>query len=281
MRPRAVTSLASLKDDELIKSLAEGMTLLAEHSRTVEASARALEPAHVRGAAPLRALAEEEAAKFLILLDAARCPRKPPATLAAHLKRFSNHLARGLYIEAYEGRPSDLGEVRKYVDLLRRSHYLDGPNDVDWIFRNSVLAQREERLYVDLVEYEEGARWFSPARLDDIRLLDWSTALRLVDAAERLGFATSSGLQRVADVWRGVDLDDSMRWLMAHDLNHQTIVSLADAGVSERATQADARLVVDHWLFPLYSLDMSPVEESLEELRQLRESWTAREWGDW
>lgn len=281
MRPRAVPSLASMKDDELFKSLADGMTLLAEHARSVEVAARALEPAHVRGAAPLRALAEEEAAKFLILLDAARCPRKPPGALAAHLKRFSNHLARGLYVEAYEGRPADLGEVRKYVDLLRRSHYLDGPNDVDWIFRNSVLAQREERLYVDLVEYEEEARWFSPSRLDDIHLLDWSTALRLVDAAERLGFATSLGLQRVAGIWRGVDLDDSTHWLTARDLNHQTVGSLEDAGVSERATQADARLAVDHWLFPLYSLDMSPVEVSLEELRQLRESLAAREWGDW
>jgi hypothetical protein len=279
VRPRAVTSLASLKEAELFESLAEGMGLLAEHASSVEASARALEPAQVRGAAPLRALAEEEAAKFLILLDAARCPRKPPGAVATHLKRFSNHLARGLYIEAYEGRPADLREVRKYVDLLRRSHYLDGPNDVDWIFRNSVLARREERLYVDLVEYEDGTTWFSPARLDDIHLLDWSTALRLVEAAERLGFATPLGLQRVADIWRGVDLDDSTHWATARDLNLQTVASLEDAGISDRATAADANLIVEHWLFPLYSLDMSPIEVSLEELRQLRESWAAGEWG--
>lgn len=280
MRPRAVAPLASLRDDELFESLAHGMTLLAEHARRIEAAARALEPAHVRGAAPLRALAEEEAAKFLILLDAARCPRKPSETLPTHLKRFGNHLARGLYVEAYEGRPADFGEVRRYVDVLRRSRYLDGPNDVDWIFRNSVLARREERLYVDLVEYEEGPQWFSPARLDGIHVLEWSTVLRLIDAAERLGFATSPGLRRVSDLWREVDLDDSMHWMTARDLNHQTVVSLVDAGVSERAKEEDTSLLVDHWLFPLYSLDMRPVDVSLEELRQLRECWAAREWGD-
>jgi hypothetical protein len=30
----------------------------------------------------------------------------------------------------------------------RRSHYLLGPNNVDWIFRNQLIADRESSLYV-------------------------------------------------------------------------------------------------------------------------------------
>jgi hypothetical protein len=39
-------------------------------------------------------------------------------------------------------RPADFREVRERINWLRRSHYLDGPNDVDWIFRNQLFSQR-------------------------------------------------------------------------------------------------------------------------------------------
>src|SRR6266511_1223259 len=152
MRARAARSLSTLSDAKLFQQLAMGMTLLAEHARTLERSvATLLEAKQIRGAAPLRALAEEEAAKFLILLDVARCPRKQ-GIRSKQLDRFHNHLAKGIYARVTEIRPATYGEVRKYVNVLRLSHYLDGPNDVDWIFRNEIEAQREEGLYVDFIE---------------------------------------------------------------------------------------------------------------------------------
>ncbi|MER9185932.1 hypothetical protein [Mesorhizobium australicum] len=39
---------------------------------------------------------------------------------------FYDHLARLLYIEAQDWRPTDLNELRTYVDQQRRSHYLEG-----------------------------------------------------------------------------------------------------------------------------------------------------------
>jgi hypothetical protein len=44
------------------------------------------------------AVAEEEAGKFLILFDAARCPR---LWLGHHLKKFNDQLAKGIYADAY------------------------------------------------------------------------------------------------------------------------------------------------------------------------------------
>jgi hypothetical protein len=48
-------------------------------------------------------------------------------------------------------RPGTLAELQEYVDNHREEFYLDGPNDVDWIFRNEVLEGREGALYVDYV----------------------------------------------------------------------------------------------------------------------------------
>ena len=63
--------------------------------------------------------------------------------------------------------------MRRLVDILRREFYLDGPNDVDWIFRNQILDSRESRLYVDLIADEEGRlTWTSPADRDNNELFD-------------------------------------------------------------------------------------------------------------
>lgn len=48
----------------------------------------------------------------------------------------------GIYVDATQIRPADFREVRERIDRPRRSHYLDGPNDVDWIFRNQLFSQR-------------------------------------------------------------------------------------------------------------------------------------------
>jgi AbiV family abortive infection protein len=210
MRPRAASSLAALSDRKFLELLAEGLALLAEHVHKLESSVELLErDKQVRGAVPLRALAEEEAAKFLILLDAVRCPRKPQMRVR-QLDRFHNHLAKGLYVEVYDSSPADYGEVRRYVDMLRKSHYLDGPNDVDWVFRNSVVAKREERLYVDYMEDDGGSRWHSPSSWDDIGLRYRSTVIRLVAAMATAGFASVAGLGCVAPLWRDLELKDSL-----------------------------------------------------------------------
>ena len=60
----------------------------------------------------------------------------------------------------------------KGVDDERRSPYLDGPNDVDWIYPNSITQQWMDDLYVGYVreDSEEGGQgkcyWASP-RVDD------------------------------------------------------------------------------------------------------------------
>jgi hypothetical protein len=79
----------------------------------------------------------------------------------------------------------------RYVDLLRRNYYLDGPNDVDWLFRNEIMAEREERLYVDYVETDDGDMWISPRRYDGIGPRYASGAVELVGALSRAGMSNA------------------------------------------------------------------------------------------
>ena len=154
MIPRRVAALADLEDADLFARVSEGLALIAEAANTIYASAKALSiQEHGRGSNILLGVAKEEASKYLILLDAIRCPRSPKQSLQKHLKRFSHHLARGIYAEASWWRVGTFGQLRKYVDMERADFFLDGPNDVDWIFRNEITREREEALYVD---YEIG-----------------------------------------------------------------------------------------------------------------------------
>ena len=52
----------------------------------------------------LRNLANEEAAKVLILLDVVRCPKSRSTDKSRTLSYFYNHLAKRIYAQVYRGR---------------------------------------------------------------------------------------------------------------------------------------------------------------------------------
>lgn len=164
MHPRRLRSIAQVREADRFGILGEGLSMLAEnvHNLTEDIEDRG-KNRRFQAAAVLSCFAEEEAAKILILLDIARAGWSDRDAVGRAMDAFYAHLARGLYVRAYDGSPTDLGEVRRYVDSWRQEFYLDGPMDVDWIFNNEVLASREERLYVDYVEFEDGdRRWIGP-----------------------------------------------------------------------------------------------------------------------
>lgn len=130
-----------LAEPERLDAIAEGLGLLAEHVATLRQDVIHLAEAdRPRGRAVLAAQSEEEAAKALILLDLVRMDWRDHKAVSRQIGRFYNHLARCIYVDAVQMRPADFREVRERVDWLRQSHYLDGPNDVDWIFRNQLSS---------------------------------------------------------------------------------------------------------------------------------------------
>jgi len=154
--------LSQLADADLFSTGARGLRLILANALNLWRQASFAERAgHKQGAVILTGFAEEEAAKFHILMDAIRCPRDN--RFSEHLRNFYDHLARGIYARHYEARPADFEEVKRYVNSERVALYLDGPEGFEWIFRNQIIERRESQIYVDYIQPEESRHsWSCP-----------------------------------------------------------------------------------------------------------------------
>lgn len=285
MFPRSLNAILQAPESQRFDLIGEGLEKLASSVLALEADAGSLaESRRFQSAAVLRCFADEEAAKILILLDVARVGWKQQAEVSKLMKWFYQHLARGLYVQAYHGNPADLAEVRRYVDGSRTNYYLDGPMDVDWIFRNEVLSGREERLYVDYIREEDGTcHWIGPAEraamVDEpyTSPIPMSFAVRLVKAMHGIGLLTSRGLQAIHRVWDGVTVDDAMHWSDLRPLNIAVIDGLKAANTEDN--RRDAAVVCERWIFPLHTLDLSEDKVTVADLQRIREQRLAWESG--
>ena len=279
MRARATKDLAQLTDSAFYTEVAEGLGLVIANARRLYASATALaETKHFHGARVLQALSEEEASKHLILLDAVRCPRQPSAQFAAQLGRFNDHLAKGLYAQAYWWRPDTLGQLQEYLDHYREEFYLDGPNDVDWIFRNEIIHHREEALYVDYVAYDDGHTWLHPGIYDDVAFGSFihtePMALEIAGRLYDVGVSTPDALAAVAEVWRPVTMIPELQWTEIWRQNKRTLECLNQKGLLQERPEGDYQQIVDRWQFPLYALDLSLLRIDIESLREKQRHWS-------
>jgi AbiV family abortive infection protein len=273
VQARALKRVAQLPKPARLEVIAEGLGLLAEHVSKLRDDVHQLaEAQRPRGFAALAAQADEEAAKALILLDVVRMGWRDQDLVQRQVRRFYDHLARRIYAEVAEMRPATFGEVRELVDSMRPALYLDGPNDFDWIFRNQLLARREEQLYVDYVHDEDGDRWVTPAAYADIRFGYSTPVLDLVVAASNVGLCSRHGLEVAATVWKGVAFDDSTHWVEVEARNREVLEQLEGRGLMlPQATPEDAWRVVDRWTFPLGALELEEMPVTLQELQAERE----------
>jgi len=275
MEPRAIRDLAQLPDDKFFQEVAKGLDLVFENASAMEADAQRLIAEKAwRGARVLRAIADEEASKYLILLDAVRCPRSTndeKKMFDRQLGYFNKHLPKGIYAEYCYIQPNDFKEAKRYVELCRPELYLDGPEYVLWTFRNQILQKREDRIYVDYVRSDEGRGWTTPAY--ELSILEeageplYSGSLRLAGALQKLGFAKADALAIIAQVWRPVEITDDFDIFKLSELTERTLQALADKSLlvnDERAIQ----IAIDRWLFPLYSLDLNPLPVDRKALRE-------------
>ncbi|MCY4400662.1 MAG: hypothetical protein OXE96_15180 [Gemmatimonadetes bacterium] len=232
-----------------------------------------------RAAAIVGALAKEESAKVLILLDLVRCPRNNQDGRSKTVQAFGNHLAKEIYADACDWRPVDFDEVTKIVNRERRPYYLDGPSDVGWILPNYAKARRENRMYVDYVQditVEHGEYgWVSP--LPDSLHREHGdatpTCLVVARALHRVGMTTPEGLAAVADLWRGFEPQPQTTRQEVQERNYNSLVRVSQAHPNREVDPKDARAVCHHWPFPLWSLDLrqsGPARADLAEIRRQR-----------
>ncbi|MEK7315392.1 MAG: AbiV family abortive infection protein [Candidatus Eisenbacteria bacterium] len=281
MKVRRVKTLAELPDVEFLDSAARGSELCLQNAELLYRDAQIAHGSGAqRGYLILRALAEEEASKALILIDAVRCPPSEQAARSRQLAKFSNHLSRMIYSKIINFRPADFRELERAVEGLREEYFLDGPGGFDWIYRNHLLQEREGTLYVDYVEADDGRRWDGPSDAV-INLMTMGgpfppSSLTTTRHLRSVGMFSSSGMQTVAQVWRGFTPKDDVRWTSLRSLNHQTLELLKAAGLCAGADEQALRTVLNEWPFPLWSLDTRLREVKFESLEIARDSLTAR-----
>lgn len=280
MRIKAICDLNQLSDTKLLNEVSKGMYLIINNSMKIYSDAQKLiEMDGLRGHQILKNIASEKAAKFFILLDAIRCGRENNDAFSKQLKRYNNHLAKGLYAEYYETKPSNFKEVREWIDKERQEFYLDGPNDVDWIFHNWTLQQREEKIYVDYMENDGEHQWLSPERYDDMLKnkllfkLD-PKVIQISATFYNMGITKPEVLKLIASKWRPVKMKNNFTLKKVQKLNKETLEELEDNHLLENVDKSATKLIIDNWLFPIYSISMTKIKVNKGKLKEIQENWS-------
>ncbi|WP_156738572.1 hypothetical protein [Mycobacterium sp. E2699] len=273
MEPRALKCLINLPASERNEVIAEGLEMLGRYVERLVTDANWMQKdGRFESAAILDIFAGEQAASFAILVDLARAgwsistPR-----INEQIRRFNDHLSRGLYVEAYDGCPATLGEIERLLDMERRSHFLDGPSDVDWIFRNAIIDHREGPLYVDYVRHEDRCQWVTPLeRNHSFRRIP--KIVSLVLSLRSAGICNANALDYLVEIWRPIEIwDRNLHWQTVAKANREVLVRVFEP--YGRIEQIHAQRILNDWIHPLNWLDMSMIKVSHAELQQERNDW--------
>lgn len=279
MKVRNIGYLCQLPKSDRLKRIAEGLNLLVENIQTISLSFRKLEDQQtIRGYRILRQLAEEESAKFLILIDYVRCPDTRQVEQSRQLRYFYDHFVRSLYAEYCTIRPATWKEVYDWVELMKPSLFLDGPLGVEWIFRNELLQQREQQMYVDFVKTDNENQWIGPQLLEYNGVVTWelgSDVVNLVLAMWKCGFATFNALKEISNQWASLNLELQTHWKEIESINKQTLQRLQELGVMHDKTDRKiVFMIADRWYFPLYQLDLRKKDVDRKALEEIQSNWS-------
>ncbi len=280
--PRRIADLAQLTDKRLFEEIAAGLVLIHENAQRLCASVELLaQQEQFRAAEIIKNVALEEAAKYLILIDAARCPRKPePKLFSDHLWKFTDHLPRGIYAKVCDWLPANFKELREGVARECEAYYLDGPTSANWMFRNDIIRAREEALYVDYVVDDDGTRrWVSPQAMEELSsrmFFSEHGVIFVMHALHDVGFGAAEALAILAQHWRTWTFADDTRHAVLQDSIRQTLSALQESGMPPPKDSRAYGTLLERWPFPLHVLPMRRIETSKDKLREIQGGNSAR-----
>ncbi|MCX6642374.1 MAG: hypothetical protein NTV15_03175 [Candidatus Bathyarchaeota archaeon] len=280
--PRQILRLEQMTESSKREAASYGLAKIAENVRSLLSEVNHIENTAPRASTILTHIAAEEAGKGFMIVDYMRPYRNVSLEMRSrHLKNVYSHLSRGIYVKYYESRPDTFREVQSIVKGYRVSHYLDGPNDVDWILRNEIEEERERELYVDLVSDEEGIKWHSPTdwwkRYSMVRDLTEFAAPRppicaLFLLMQEVGLFSEKALAIMAKTWKDVSVSSTTRW-GDYLIVNQAFIKECKAKVSFTSGTTSETLdrITDEFLYPLCGLDLQVVQVTADELQERRE----------
>ncbi|MGM5049533.1 hypothetical protein AB8A20_11710 [Tardiphaga sp. 604_B6_N1_1] len=265
--PRQAKRILRMSSAERIAFLAEGFPIVLASAKGFWTAALSL-PEMPREAQVLTNFAKEEAAKILVLMDLVRCPKHRSDREGIVVGRFYGHLERLIYAQLAEWWSMDIASLRKTVEPMRKGHYLEG-NLGKYILPNSVVYDRESKLYADVEAYEDGAAlWSAPGGHRSPFPPRMPPVLEVAEAMSACGMFTVAGLTAVSEVWREVDFVDAQTLQMAEALTERLLERLMAEGLpAASATQEHVNALYRHWPMPMYNVDLGPIPVTLEELK--------------
>ena len=256
----AIKELADRQDKHLFPAISEGVGhLVTNIERLHEAASRLADADDHTRAAILGSVANEEAAKVLTLLDVVRCPLSRKEERRRTLSWWSSHVWKGLYAKVCDRGLDlrDFGDLQAFIERESAYSYLDGPTGADWIFPNSIPAEREGRMYVDFVcgvtqGRGESPWWSTPSTYEYYSPAD---CLYLVAGLAHVGVTSVEGLEAVAEVWRDFEPEARTSREELRSLIDKTLLEVEAKGITEvRATDISLIDSLRRWPFPLWPL---------------------------
>jgi hypothetical protein len=260
--------LCNMQPPQRLEFIAEGLPIILENAKSLMLASGTL-AGFPREAAILEGLAEEECAKILILIDIIRCPATVVASrIGPMMKWFYDHLARLIYADAQNWQPASVVDLQGYVDLMRKSHYLEGEFG-EFIEPNSVIFSRESALYADVVGIEDSdPMWISPLRPKSEKPFPLEPqSFRIAKALSTVGAFTIQGLKILRDSWSGIDFSRSQDYYVSRELCRKMLEKLNTAHLT-----AETQTLLYQWQTPMYHIDFALIRVPLEDLRIHRQT---------
>lgn len=282
MKTRQFKQLAGVSKSRRAALVLEGLRLIASNVTSLAQELDRCNEAQATRASRLAYNAgREEAGKFLILLDVWRAPDASGAQIAQQFDRAKRHLEKLIYAQVADYSLASQSELLRAINRHRQSHYLDGPNDHDWIFRNELIAERENALYVDLVESEGDLEWWAPSDYD--LTMPEPFSMRLVRELERTELLTPAGLDVLMRAWKGFNPHADSHSAEWRKRTWEALSAFPETNLEDGTATASASFVVQQWPMPLVELDLHEDSVPPEKLRAIREraynAWLESEFG--
>ena len=276
MKQRAIQDLSQLSESALFREISTGISLVTSNALGIEKEAMRLYDSKSNAYDILMAVAREEAAKALILFDTARCPPKTE-DFQRQIRRFNDHLAKGIYANVCDLRVASKAELCSYINREREEFYLDGPNDVDWIFPNRILHSRERNMYVDYVRAEDSNFWLDPFKRDRMFSHNMPDVVSLASALLTTGCTTPEALAKIAEIWRPLSLNDSCTFQQLRKHHIETLLELEELQLIENPEERSVRTIVELLPFPLHDIDLKMINVKTSSLEEIQQNYS----GEW
>ena len=268
--------LCNMSPDERLKVISRGLPLILENAECFYKASLLIDDDSVAREMLLRH-ADEEAAKILVLMDIARCPKHRIATdVGKMVKWFYDHLARLLYSRAYGWHANSISELKFYINEERKSHYTDGAVG-EYIYPNSEIYWRESGMYVDLVIKDGEPEWESPRKIMSTGMYSEPQSLRIGTSLRNLDLLSLDSLRAISDIWEKVEFTDTASVFDNQKLVEELLGRVdQDKLAHPEDASNDASLLYRLWQMPMYDFDLKMIHIDGDEIELERQNNISR-----